>query len=309
MRDDWKDTCPIADFEKLLADHKRLKTENERLRTLLRFHGIQDVLPDTMTIHSNIGALQQFDVLPSKMETNPISKQSQLNEKTALFLSLFRGRQDVYARQWHSKDGKIGYGPACKNEWIAGLCRKPKGKCADCANAAYLPYDGAAIEAHLNGACVLGIYPLLSEDTCAFLAIDFDEASWRMDVQAVASSCESIHIPYAVEISRSGNGAHLWFFFEEPVEAAYARRFGSHILSMTMQEYSQLSFSSYDRMFPNQDNLPKGGFGNLIALPFQREAYRRGGSVFVDRQFNPFSDQWIFLSTILTHQLNYRHFT
>ena len=298
MSDDWKDAYPMANFEELIADHKRLKTENERLQTLLRFHGIQDVLSETMTIHSDIGALQQFDVLPSKIETNPISKQSQMNEKTALFLSLFRGRQDVYAWQWHSKDGKIGYGPACKNEWIAGLCRKPKGKCADCANSAYLPFDEVAVEAHLNGTCVLGIYPLLSDDTCAFLAIDFDETSWRMDVQAAVSTCESIHIPYAVEISRSGNGAHLWFFFEEPVKAVYARRFGSQILSMTMQEHSQLSFTSYDRMFPNQDNLPKGGFGNLIALPFQREAYRRGGSIFVDRQFNPFSDQWRFLSSM-----------
>ncbi len=284
---------------KLLADRQRLITENERLRSLLHSHGIQDVPPETMTIQSDSDILQQFDMrLPSQAETIPISKQSQFSDKAALFLSYFRGRPEVYARQWQSKDGKIGYSPACKNEWKAGLCRKPKGKCADCENSAYLPYNESAVEAHLSGTCVLGIYPLLSDDTCAFLAIDFDGANWRMDVQAAMSFCDRNHIPYAAEISRSGNGAHLWLFFEEPVDASFARRFGSHILSMAMQEHSQLSFSSYDRMFPNQDTLPKGGFGNLIALPFQKEAYRRGGSVFVDKQFNPFNDQWTYLSSV-----------
>lgn len=300
MDTDRVDSYSLDEFKALVASHEKLKAENERLRALLNVHGIDDTVPEIPFNQCGQDTpSQQLEMhFQGKRERAIISKQSQPQEKIVLFMSLFRGRPDVYARRWHSKDGKAGYSPVCKNEWVPNICGKPKMKCANCNHAVYLPYDEEAVEIHLNGTAVLGIYPLLKDDTCAFLAIDFDEASWRKDVQAVASFCEANHVPCAVEISRSGNGAHLWFFFDEPVEADYARRFGTQVLSMTMQEHAQLSFTSYDRMFPNQDSMPKGGFGNLIALPFQREAYRHGGSIFVDNQFQPYSDQWTFLSSI-----------
>ena len=300
MDTDRVDSYSLDEFKALVASHEKLKAENERLRALLHVHGIDDTVPEIPFNQCGQDTpSQQLEMhFQGKLERAIISKQSQPQEKIVLFMSLFRGRPDVYARRWHSKDEKAGYSPVCKNEWVPNICGKPKMKCANCSHAAYLPYDEEAVETHLNGTAVLGIYPLLKDDTCAFLAIDFDEASWRKDVQAVASFCEVNHVPCAVEISRSGNGAHLWFFFDEPVEADYARRFGTQVLSMTMQEHAQLSFTSYDRMFPNQDSMPNGGFGNLIALPFQREAYRHGGSIFVDNQFQPYNDQWTFLSSI-----------
>jgi hypothetical protein len=222
-------------------------------------------------------AQEVFPFAQSAPANHQITKRSPMGEKIALFLSLFRGRSDVYARQWKNKEGKIGYSPACKNEWVPGVCPKPRTKCSNCAHACYLPYDEEAIQVHLSGSQVLGIYPLQADDQCAFLAIDFDEDSWKEDVRVVASVCKRHEVPYAIEISRSGNGAHLWFFFSASMEASLARTFGSLLLTLAMHENAQLSFSSYDRMFPNQDVMPKGGFGNLIALPFQKSAYQNGG--------------------------------
>ena len=125
-------------------------------------------------------------------------------------MSLFQGREDVYARRWESKNGGSGYSPACKNEWRKGVCLKPRGKCRDCAHAEYLPYDASAVAAHLAGRCVLGVYPLLRDETCHFLAIDFDEERWRNDVRMVSATCQAQNAPCSVEVSRSGNGAHLW---------------------------------------------------------------------------------------------------
>ena len=171
-------------------------------------------------------------------------------------------------------------------------------RCSDCANADYLPFDNEAVALQLSGRKVLGVYPLLPDGTCEFLAIDMDEASWKADIQAIASTCTRHEIPYSVEISRSGNGAHLWLFFSEPIEASVARRLGSQLLTQSMRENARLAFSSYDRMFPNQETIPKGGFGNLIALPFQKESFKNGGSIFVNSAFEPYPDQWTYLSTI-----------
>lgn len=219
-------------------------------------------------------------------------------EKTALFLSLFQGRSDVFARRWEGKNGRAGYSPACKNEWKPGICLKPKGKCVNCAHAEYCAYDAAAIESHLRGKAVLGIYPLLQDETCHFLAIDFDEESWRADVAMTVQAARESAIPCSLEISRSGNGAHLWIFFTEAIEAAKARRLGSILLTQAMKKHARLSFASYDRMFPNQDAMPKGGFGNLIVLPLQPAAARQGGSLFVDETWRPYPDQWVYLSGV-----------
>ena len=227
-----------------------------------------------------------------------VTKGSPMAEKTALFLSLFQGRSDVFARRWEGKNGRAGYSPACKNEWKPGICLKPKGKCVNCAHAEYCAYDAAAIESHLRGKAVLGVYPLLQDETCHFLAIDFDEESWRADVAMTVQAARESAIPCSLEISRSGNGAHLWIFFTEAIEAAKARRLGSILLTQAMKKHARLSFASYDRMFPNQDAMPKGGFGNLIVLPLQPAAARQGGSLFVDETWRPYPDQWVYLSGV-----------
>ena len=228
-----------------------------------------------------------------------ITKASSNAEKSELFLSLFRGRDDVYARRWVSKDGqKSGYSPVCRNEWVRGICEKPRVKCSECKHREHVPISRHVIARHLSGKETAGIFPMLPDETCLFLAIDFDEEGWRRDVAAVRSVCDRNRIPIAVERSRSGNGAHVWLFFEEPISAYAARKLGSAILTSAMEEHHQLKFTSYDRFFPNQDTMPKGGFGNLIALPLQREPRDNGNSVFVDENYAPYADQWAFLSGI-----------
>ena len=239
--------------------------------------------------------------VPNKLNmlTPVVTDNSTNDEKLDLFQSLLRGREDVYARRWESKDGKkAGYVPACRNEWMRGICEKPRIKCADCKNRELIPLDKSILARHLAGKDVIGIYPMLPDENCLFLAIDFDEGDWPKDITALRAVCTAHGIPIAVERSRSGNGAHVWFFFEEPVSAYAARKFGSAILSAAMEQRHNLKFSSYDRLFPNQDTMPKGGFGNLIALPLQREARNSGNSMFIDEHCVPYDDQWAFLSSL-----------
>ena len=228
-----------------------------------------------------------------------VTNDSPNEAKVELFLSLFRGRNDVYAQRWEGKDGqKSGYSPVCHNEWVRGICEKPRVKCANCKHCAYVPLDARVAASHLAGREVVGVYPMLQDESCLLLAMDFDGEGWRRDVFAIRAICERNGIPVAVERSRSGNGAHAWLFFAEPISAALARRLGSALLTIAMEEHHELNFTSYDRLFPNQDTLPKGGFGNLIALPLQREARTKGNSVFVDLHLEPYPDQWAFLSTL-----------
>ncbi len=172
------------------------------------------------------------------------------------------------------------------------------GKCSDCVNQAFVPISDQVIIDHLQGRHVAGVYPLLEDETCWFLAVDFDKNSWREDVSALAETCRLRGIPVAIERSRSGNGAHAWFFFAAPVSANVVRRIGCYIITETMGRRHELSMESYDRLFPNQDTMPRGGFGNLIALPLQYEPRQHGNSVFVDEQFEPFPDQWAFLASL-----------
>jgi superfamily II DNA or RNA helicase len=220
-------------------------------------------------------------------------------EKVELFRSLFRGRDDVFPRLWtNPKSGKHGYSPACANEWLRGVCEKPRVKCGECPHQAFVPVDARAILDHLRGAHVIGVYPLLADETCWFLAIDLDKASWKEDVAALRATCEDLGLHPAVERSRSGNGAHVWFFFSVPVAASTARRMGCHVITETMSRRHQLSMQSYDRLFPNQDTMPRGGFGNLIALPFQDGPRREGNTVFLDERLASFPDQWAYLAAI-----------
>ena len=279
----------MGSTDNLMREIEHLRDENARLRDLLRVHGIP--LP--------VIAQDADSTAELKASSPPaVTKGSSMTEKAALFLSLFQGRRDVFARRWEGKNGRAGYSPACRNEWKPGACLKPKGKCAECTHTEYCALDAAVVEAHLRGKAVLGVYPLLQDETCRFLAIDFDEESWRADVAMTVQAARESDIPCAVEISRSGNGAHLWIFFTEPVEAAKARQMGSALLTQAMKKHARLAFSSYDRMFPNQDTMPKGGFGNLIALPLQPAAARQGGSLFVDETWRPYPDQWVYLSGV-----------
>ncbi len=226
--------------------------------------------------------------------------------KVGLFRSLFRGRDDVFPRRWENeKKGKSGYSPACDNEWEWGLCEKKKspgaGKratCGECSNQAFIAVSDEEVAKHLRGDQVMGVYPLLADETCWFLAADFDKKTWQEDIAAFAETCNLHDVLVAIERSRSGNGAHAWFFFASPVSAVAARKLGCFLITETMARRHQLSMESYDRLFPNQDTMPKGGFGNLIALPLQREARDAGNSVFVDQSFNPWPDQWAFLAGV-----------
>jgi superfamily II DNA or RNA helicase/very-short-patch-repair endonuclease len=221
-----------------------------------------------------------------------------------LFRSLFRGREDVYPHRFESrKTGKSGYAPACANEWVRGICEKPRIKCADCPNRRFLQITDEVIGRHLSGRddrgldFVMGVYAMLQDETCLFLAVDFDDENWRQDAAAFLETCRRLDVPAVVERSRSGNGGHVWFFFEEAIPASLARKLGSHILTETMERRPEVGFDSYDRLFPNQDTLPKGGFGNLIALPLQKLARQRGNTVFLDETFTPHADQWAFLAS------------
>ena len=225
--------------------------------------------------------------------------------KIALFRSLFRGREDVYPRRFESRNtGRAGYQPACANEWLRGVCDKPRVKCADCPNRRFLQVTDDVVRWHLSGRdhqgrdFVMGVYPMLRDETCHFLAVDFDRDHWQQDAAAFLESCRQFQIPAALERSRSGNGGHVWVFFAEAIPASLARKLGSHLLTETMEKRPDLGLRSYDRLFPNQDTLPKGGFGNLIALPLQRRARDGGNSVFLDEQFQPHEDQWAFLSSL-----------
>ncbi len=234
-----------------------------------------------------------------------IDNSSPPDAKVALFRSLFRGREDVYARRFESrKSGKTGYAPACANEWVRGICEKPRLKCADCPNRRFLFLTDQVVRWHLSGhddagqPFVGGVYPLLLDETCSFLAIDFDKSGWHGDATAFLKTCRRFELPAALERSRSGKGGHIWLFFEDAVPATMARKLGSFLLTETMEEHPETGLDSYDRLFPSQDTLPRGGFGNLIALPLQKQPRDRGNSVFVDDQFVPYADQWSFLSGV-----------
>ncbi len=222
-------------------------------------------------------------------------------EKVKLFRSLFRGREEVFPTRFVSKKtGKPGYAPACLNKFVKGVCELPKVKCGECPNQAFIPVDDAAVVGHLTGRHVMGVYPLLEDETCWFLAADFDKSTWTEDVSAFTKTCRRVGLPAAVERSRSGNGAHVWFFFSSPVPATTARKMGCYLITETMSRRHQLSMKSYDRLFPSQDTMPRGGFGNLIALPLQHEPRKEGNSVFLDENLQPHADdqQWAYLASV-----------
>ena len=283
----------MLSYDELLNKYNLLLKENEELKNQVNELKIKLGMP--------VEAEEKFIV--ETFDTG-INKYSSSNEKILLYRSLFCGREDVFARRWYSKTTeKSGYQPVCENEWADGLCDKRKYKCSVCPNRKLSPITDVDIYKHLEGKDyygrdVIGIYPMLVDETCYFLCADFDDREYEKDVLAFCEICDELNISAHVERSRSGGGAHVWIFFDTPVLAATARKLGSLILTKAMEKRSELSFSSYDRLFPNQDAMPSGGFGNLIALPLQGQARKNDNSVFVDRKFKVYSDQWEYLSRI-----------
>ena len=252
-------------------------------------------------LEARLAALESS--VPTSLEESqrqgPVNEHSPAREKIALFRSLFRGRDDVYPKRWeNARTRRSGYAPVCGNEWKPRICGKPRIKCGACPNQAFLAVTDEAMGGHLRGRGTVGVYPMLPDGKCWFLAADFDRESWRADAGAFLAACRSKGVPGVLERSRSGNGGHVWIFFAEPVPAALARRLGSHLLTEAMESCPDLGFKSYDRFFPSQDTLPEGGFGNLIALPLQGGPREQGNSLFLDHGFTPYGDQWAFLSSL-----------
>ena len=290
---------PKPTYQELLSRVQQLQVENEKLKVeIARYKSL---------VRSEHKQEVQVGMLPQNT-TQPPANHLSLEEKVKLFRSIFRGREDVFARRWHSnKSRKSGYQPVCNNEWRVGVCEKGKVQCAECKSRNFKSLDYNDIYRHLEGRDnegrdVIGIYPILDDNTCYFLCADFDDKSslvgYKDDVLAFADVCKVYNIPYSIERSRSGNGAHIWIFFAESIPALQARKLGNAILTEAMRRKGTLSFKSYDRLFPNQDTLPEGGLGNLIALPLQGRARKEGNSVFVNEEFQPHNDQWAYLSSI-----------
>lgn len=281
-----------TDLSGAYAEIKRLQNENRRLKAILSAFNVK------------LGsAVQPPSQRTPETESSPepvTRRGDRRNNLTAtdrieIFRSLFQGREDVYAVRWESQKGKSGYSPACAYEWDPERCNKPKRKCEHCQ---YLPLTDDVLRAHLTGQKTIGIYPLLLDETCWFLAADFDKEGWKEDAAVFLEVCRETGVAAYLERSRSGAGGHVWIFFDEPVRASLARKLGSTLLTEAMERRHQVGLASYDRLFPNQDTLPAGGFGNLIAMPLQRGPRQLGNSEFLDDDFEPHADQWAFLKTV-----------
>ncbi len=270
---------------------RRLVEENARLRSLLIAHGIP--IPEAAR-----PTLQPPQASHSALEARKPGIAT-AEQRIALFRSLFRGREDIYAIRWENNDGRSGYMPKADRDWKSYLSAKDEDrKKVDRLTRTYRPLTDDVIHGHLIGEQTVGVYPLLQDETCWLLAVDFDKNAWQEDTVAFLAACSELSVPAALERSRSGKGGHVWIFFERAIPASTARKLGCAILTRTMESRHQLGLDSYDRLFPNQDTMPKGGFGNLIALPLQKIPRANKNSVFVDAEFRPYPDQWEFLASV-----------
>lgn len=267
-----------AELQRLRAESARLRVENAHLRRE------NEQLRSRSSPGANAGVPAPAPP-PDPISNDLITRHSSSADKIIFFRRLFRGRDNVHAVRWENPDGRTGYAPAALSRWHR-------------EHDQLLPLTEHVVQDHLLGKQTVGIYPLLRDETCWFLTADFDKQHWQEDVTTYLQACDELGVPTALERSRSGNGGHVWIFFDAPVPAAQARKLGCFLLSRAIEQRHQIGLDSYDRLFPNQDTLPKGGFGNLIALPLQRGPLRQGNSAFVDRGFAPYPDQWAFLSSV-----------
>lgn len=262
---------------------------------------LAELTTETLKIEDELVVLESEGQLKLSVTTASVLTRAPRtpSEKIALFLNLFGTRRSVFPKRWENeKTGKSGYAPACDNEWRPGICYKPKVKCAECLHQRFPSLDERAVEAHLRGTHTLGVYAIEIDDTCRFLAADFDGEGWRDDVLAYREAAERVGVTVAIERSRSGNGAHAWVFFADPVPATAARRLGTILVAKASALRPTLGLGAYDRLFPSQDTLSAGGFGNLIALPLAKVPRQRGNTLFVDAQMEAFQDQWSYLAAI-----------
>ena len=301
------------EYKNLLEENKSLKEEILRLRE--ENNDLKNLLAEkNYPISTSIDSQPSHKLEPPVSSSNTvnkddcinyISKKCSIEDKINLYRSLFKGREDLFALRWERKDTQKGsYSPYCINIWKSGICDKRNIRCNQCENRNLKPLTDEDINEHLKGIKTIGVYPLLKGDLCHFFAIDFDGENWQGDVKAVYASFIKFDLCPSIEISRSGNGAHLWIFFEETILASIARHLGDLLMEYTMQNNFGISLSSYDRFFPNQDKMPKGNFGNLIALPFQRIPAKEKHSIFVDKDLKYYPDQWIYLSSIKRNKLS-----
>ena len=258
--------------EKLIQENQKLKEENKLLKEELQRRGI-------------------IFLRPNEYLNN--------QEKIKVFKSYFKGRDDIYAYRYFNKNKQqYSWGTKCGNQFKEG-CRlgKQKRACSNCPTAAWMPLTDDILNAHFKGQeqnIGIGIYPLLRDHTCYFLAMDFDDDHWFEDLYSVYQTALKFQLYPVMERSASGEGGHLWFYFEEAVPAIKARKLGEFLLQETMKVNHHITFASFDRMFPNQDYLPKEGFGNLIALPLRFSALKMGNSVFIND-----------LQQVIPHQIEY----
>ncbi|MDR1409815.1 MAG: DEAD/DEAH box helicase family protein [Oscillospiraceae bacterium] len=277
-----------SNYSHLLAELKSLRAENDRLKAELDENSAEVPHTEDTSAPPSPAAINQ--------KSNPV-------EKVALFMGLFRGRDDVYAKRWFSaKTNKSGYSPVCLNEWVPDVCDKKRYKCALCPRRRFAVPDSSAVFRHLsgkdpNGADILALYPLTADDQCCFLAIEFCGANWRDDVTAFRTTCTDFALSPAVE-AVDAESVRVWFFFRDEIPAILARRFGSALLTAAMNRRHEIPFGVYDRLFPNSDIAPRGYFGAPIPLPLSGRARKTGRNVFVDHSYLPYGDQWAFLSQI-----------
>lgn len=291
----------ITELEKRI---QHLEKENQYLKNLLMDAGIP-YSANEINDGNNVYDPNQGERIIPKDITETDAK---------MFFRMFWGRTDVYSKRTVKKStGEVNYYTQCYNFWKKGCPRitGSKIKCRDCQRQAYKELKKEQVIEHLRGNAedatdVIGIFPLFADDTCRFIVFDFDnhekgaekkdyanvDDMWKDEVDSLRKICGLNGIDALVERSRSGKGAHLWIFFQKPIEASLAREFGNALLKKGAESVNLRSFRFYDRMLPMQDHLPKGGLGNLIALPLQGQALREGNSAFIDEHWNAYPDQW-----------------